>query len=131
MSRLLFFFLSLIKSFQRLVRKLRGKNEEDIHSERIVSGKAWEEFCDRLKLAGASLMYPGTPRDPFQQAEGIRYLTRLTRGGLEAFVEYNDPAYPVLRRITNETVKMGADNPDNHYLNAQISGEYEYRILGK
>jgi hypothetical protein len=26
---------------------------------------------------------------------------------------------------------MCADNPDNHYLNAQISGKYEYHILGK
>jgi hypothetical protein len=76
-------------------------------------------------------LYPGTPRDPFQQAEGLRYLSRLTRGGLEAFVEFNDPSFPVFRRTTNETVKMGADNPDNLYLNAQISGKYEYRILGK
>jgi hypothetical protein len=131
MSRLFFFFLGFLKSFHKFIRKLRGRKQEDMHDERIVSGKAWEEFCDQLKLAGASLMYPGAPQDPFQQAEGIRYLTRLTRAGLEAFVEYNDPAFPVFRRITNETVKMGADNPDNHYFNAQISGKYEYRIRGK
>jgi hypothetical protein len=131
MAKLLFFFLGLLKSFLQFTRKIRGKKEEEIHAERVVSGKAWEEFCDRLKLAGASLMYPGSPRDPFHQAEGVRYLSRLTRAGLEAFVEYNDPSFPVFRRITNETVKMGADNPDNHYLNAQISGNYEYRIFGK
>ncbi len=33
--------------------------------------------------------------------------------------------------MVHETVKMGADNPDNHYYNTQISGEYEYRITGK
>jgi hypothetical protein len=76
-------------------------------------------------------MYSGAPRDAFQQAEGIRYLSRLTRAGLEAFVEYNDPEFPVFRRMVHETVKMGADNPDNHYYNAQISGKYEYRITGK
>jgi hypothetical protein len=131
MAKLLFFFLGLIKSFRKFTWKIRGLKEDDIHAERIVSGKAWEEFCDQLKKAGASLMYPGTPRDPFQQAEGIRYLTRLTRGGLEAFIEFSDPAFPVFRRTTAETIKMGADNPDNHYLNAQISGKYEYRITGK
>ena len=31
----------------------------------------------------------------------------------------------------HETIKLGADNPDNHYLNAQISGKYEYKISGK
>ena len=131
MAKLLFFFLKILKNIKTFFRKIKGTREEDIHAEKVVSGKAWEEFCDQLKLAGASLMYPGTPKDPFQQAEGIRYLTRLTRGGLEAFVEYNDPAFPVFRRTTNETVKMGADNPDNYNFNAQISGKYEYRITGK
>jgi hypothetical protein len=31
----------------------------------------------------------------------------------------------------HETIKMGADNPDNYYLNAQISGDFEYIITGK
>lgn len=131
MRKLLFVFLKVLKSFRKIGLKLSGKKEADVIAERVVSGKSWEEFCDQLKLAGASLMYPGAPRDPFQQAEGLRYLTRLTRAGLEAFVEYSDPAFPVLRRMVHETVKMGADNPDNIYLNAQISGQYEYRIRGK
>ncbi len=131
MRKLLFLFLRVLKTFRRIELKLRGKTEADIHTERVVSGKAWEEFCDNLKSAGASLMYPGAPRDAFNQAEGLRYLSRLTRGGLEAFVEYCDPAFPVLRRMAHETVKLGADNPDNYYFNAQISGDYEYRVSGK
>ncbi|MCK9399099.1 MAG: DUF1214 domain-containing protein [Bacteroidales bacterium] len=131
MRKLLFAFLKILKKTRQFRLKLTGKTENDIHVQRIVSGKAWDEFCDQLKLAGASLEFPCTPRDSFQQAEGVRYLTRLTRAGLEAFVEYNDPAFPVLRRIVHETVKMGADNPDNIYLNAQISGQYEYRLTGK
>jgi hypothetical protein len=131
MQKLLFAFLGVLKFIQKTFRKVSGKSETDKHNERIVSGKAWEEFCDQLKLAGAVLNYSGTPKDPFNQAEGIRYLTRLTRAGLEAFVEYCDPAFPVLRRMVHETVKMGADNPDNYYFNAQISGEFEYRITGK
>jgi len=115
-----------------MIRRVTGKLESDIHAERIVSGRSWEEFCDNLKAAGASLMYPGTPRDAFDQAEGVRYLSRLTQAGLEAFVEFNDPAFPILRRMVHETIKMGADNPDNYYFNAQIDGRnYEYRITGK
>lgn len=130
MNNLLFAFLRVLKFFKKLGLKLSGKTEDDIHKQRIVSGKSWEEFCDQLKLAGTVLKYSGTPRDAFSQAEGLRYLTRLTRAGLEAFVEYADPAFPVLRRMVHETVKMGADNPDNYYFNAQISGEYEYKISG-
>jgi len=131
MSKLLFLFLRLLKLIYGINLKIRGKTEQDLHEERVVSGKAWEEFCDNLKTAGGALVYPGTPRDPFNQAEGLRYLSRLTRGGLEAFVEYCDPAFPVLRRMAHETVKLGADNPDNYYFNAQISGKYSYRIRGK
>jgi hypothetical protein len=131
MRKLLFLFLGALKGIRKLGLKFSGKTEEDIAARRIVSGQAWEDFCDQLKLAGASLMYPGAPRDAFQQAEGLRYLSRLTRAGLEAFVEYSDPAFPVLRRMVHETVKMGADNPDNIYVNATISGSYEYRITGK
>jgi hypothetical protein len=102
-----------------------------MYAKRIVSGKTWDDFCDTLKAAGAAVSGMGSPKDPFNQAEGYRYLSRLLRAGLEAFVEYSDPKAPVLRRMVHETVKMGADNPDNYYLNAAISGEYEYRITGK
>ena len=33
--------------------------------------------------------------------------------------------------MAHETVKLGADNPDNYYFNAQISGKYSYRLRGK
>ena len=131
MRTILFTFLKIMQSIRKVGLRVRGKTQGDIYDQRIVTGKTWEDFCDQLKLAGAVLHQPGTPSDAFQQAEGIRYLTRLTRAGLEAFVEYNDPAFPVLRRMVHETVKMGADNPDNHYYNAQISSKFKYRITGK
>lgn len=131
MQKLLFFLLGIATFWRRLLLRLKGKTEEDVHNQRIIDGSSWEEFCENLKSAGKVLKYPGTPQDPFQQAEGVRYLSRLTRAGLEAFLEFNDPAFPVLRRMVHETIKMGADNPDNYYFNAQISGQYEYRITGK
>jgi hypothetical protein len=130
MRKLLFFFLRISGALRKGLLKLRGKTEAHIHDQRISSGKAWSDFCDDLKAAGNVLLSAGTPRDPFQQAEGMRYLSRLTRAGLEAYVEYADPAFPQLRRMVHETVKMGADNPDNYYMNAQISGDFEYKIRG-
>lgn len=131
MRKLLFFFLSATGGIRRFFLKLRGKSEQDVYDERVTSGKSWAEFCDNLKTAGNVLLSPGAPMDPFQQAEGMRYLSRITRAGLEAYVEYADPSFPRMRRMVHETVKMGADNPDNYYMNAQISGEYEYKIIGK
>jgi len=97
---------------------------------RVMDGRAWSDFCDALKLAGDAVSRPGSPQDAFDRAEGYRYISRLVRVALESYVEFADPAAPVLRRPAHETVKIGADNPDNYYQSAAISGEYEYRIRG-
>lgn len=131
MKGLLVFFLNFYGKLRRFAWKLQGKSEADVIDQRIVSGQAWEEFCDSLKSAGNSLVFGKAPMDAFNQAEGVRYLTRLTRTALEAFVENNDPQFPVLKRMVHETVKMGADNPDNYYQNAQIDGRYEYLVRGQ
>ena len=126
--------ISLLAAFRRvsgLVRKVRGKTLDDVADQRVTSGQSWNEFCDSLKAAGAALNFPGTPQDPFSQAEGYRYLSRLARAGLNAFVEHADPKAPVLHRVVDETTKLGADNPDNHYLTAALDGNYEYKITGR
>jgi hypothetical protein len=97
---------------------------------RIADGTSWNDFCDTLKLAGSVILRDSSPSDPLSRAEGFRYLSRILRAGLEAFVEHADARAPVLARMVHETVKMGADNPDNYYQNASISGAYEYRIIG-
>jgi len=96
----------------------------------IVDGTVWNRFCDTLKMAGNVVLGPNTPSDPMNRMEGFRYLSRITRAALQTFVEHNDPLAPVLQRVVHETAKMGADHPDNYYLNAAISGEHEYRIVG-
>jgi len=130
LKKIIFKLLGFFRRFRLFWLRIKGKTLNDVHNQRIVSGKAWDEFCDNLKAAGAAIVYAGAPRDPFNQAEGYRYLTRLTRAGLEAFVEYADPKFPVLRRMVHETVKMGSDNPDNYYQNCKIDGRYEYKITG-
>ncbi len=130
MRKALIGVLDLVRRAQTAWMRLRGQTPEGVAEARIVSGQSWEEFCDTLKAAGATLRFPGAPRDPFQQAEGYRYLSRLVRAGLEGFLEDADPRAPVLKRVVHETVKMGADNPDNYYQNASISGACEYRIRG-
>ena len=130
MKALLFRLVGLYRRVSLLILRVRGRTPAEHHAARIVSGRCWDEFCDALKAAGAAVAMGGTPKDPLTQAEGYRYLTRLLRGGLEAFLEFGDPAYPELRRTVHETVKIGADNPDNSYYNATISGAYRYRITG-
>ena len=123
--------LALLRRISLVYWKLRGKTAGDVAAQRVAGGQSWNEFCDTLKAAGAALQFPGTPRDAFSQAEGYRYLSRITRAGLMAFVEHADPKAPVLHRVVNEVTKLGADNPDNYYLTGALDGSYEYRISGR
>jgi len=105
-----------------------GAPSEEEAIRRVMTGRSWAEFCDMLKLAGNVL--DGAPEDPQTRAEGLRYLTRLTRAALQTFVEHADPRAPVLQRVVHETAKIGNDNPDNVYYNAAVSGAYRYRLSG-
>lgn len=98
--------------------------------DKVVSGQAWDEFCDTLKRAGQQVLRPEAPSSPLDRAEGYRYLTRLLRIGLEMHLEFADPAFPGFFSASHETGKIGADNPDNRYLNARVDGRYEYMIEG-
>ena len=131
MRKLVIGLLGLSRRVALALLRLRGKTPAGVSAARVVSGRAWDEFCDTLKAAGAALHDPGAPRNAFDQAEGYRYLSRLARGGLMAFVEHADPRAPVLHRVAHETVKLGSDNPDNHYQTAAIRGEWDYRISGR
>lgn len=102
----------------------------DADTRAVLEGQIWKEFCAALERAGQTILRSNAPSDPRNRAEGFRHLTRLVRAGLEAFVEHADAEAPVLGRMVHETVKLGADNPDNVYLNATIDGRYEYRVFG-
>ena len=124
---------SCYRSVRLIVLRLTSPTDERA-ARAVVSGAAWDEFCDTLKAAGASLVAPGAPTDAFNQAEGYRYLARLTRAGLENFLECADPEAPRLCAIANgdrpAPVKLGSDNPDNLYENATIDGRLEYVVSG-
>ncbi len=131
MRKLLFKALGLYGSLGRGLRRLRGTSDEDEATRRLLSGQSWAEFCDALKAAGAAVCGPGAPQGALDQAEGYRYLTRLLRGGLETLLEHADPLAPVLRLTAHETIKLGADSPDNRYWSAVVSGAHEYRVRGR
>lgn len=97
---------------------------------KVLSGQTWAEFCDALKAAGQEVLRPEAPATELDRSEGWRYLSRLTRVGLEMMLECADPDFPVLYQASHTTVKIGADNPDNLYLNATLAPDREYRIRG-
>ena len=108
---------------------VRKSVELDAH-ERLASGAVWRQFCNELAEAGEEMLSSVDGGSVLDIAEGHRYLTRLLRGAFETYIEFGDPRAPVLRRTCHETIKMGADNPDNHYYYASLNGKYSYRVYG-
>ena len=98
--------------------------------ERILDGRIWNDFCDRLKAAGALVRSDVVPKDVMNQALGYRFLTRILRAGLERAVDYADPQYPAFYRLADDTKKILNDNPDNYYENCTIDSRFDYRITG-
>lgn len=99
--------------------------------QRIIEGEVWRDFCRGLEKAGEVVFSERTPATAFDRAEGVRYLTRLLRAGLDSFVESSDACHPRFFQLSNDTIKIGNDNPDNIYHNANVSPEYEYLIRGQ
>ncbi|EFQ82334.1 hypothetical protein HMPREF0063_12496 [Aeromicrobium marinum DSM 15272] len=94
----------------------------------VTSGQAWSEFCRALEAAGEVVLRDTAPDTPLDRAEGYRYLARLTREMLYSTIDNADPDRPRLHEL--DLVKLGADNPDNVYLSANIRGDRSYRITG-
>ena len=90
----------------------------------------WRKFCDQLAQAGDILDRPSAPGTPIDQAEGLRYLSRLTRTALNMLVDSSDPDFPRIFLLTDDAIKIGADNPDNLYQQIVVRGDRDYRITG-
>ncbi|MPZ84677.1 MAG: DUF1214 domain-containing protein [Actinophytocola sp.] len=94
----------------------------------VLTGQVWSDFCRALEKAGDVVLRDSAPGTALNRAEGYRYLTRLVREMLYSTVENADPDFPRLHEL--DLTKLGADNPDNVYLSANIRGDRTYRITG-
>ena len=93
--------------------------------------ETWEAFCEDLKQAGSQLIREDQPLSELDAAEGLRYLSRMLRTGLERHVEGADPADTFLYPLSEERIKgFGGDNPDTRYFGAPISSDYTYQLSG-
>lgn len=94
-------------------------------------GAAWDQFCDRLKQAGAFAFKDANPATPLQRADAFRFLTRNLGQAFDLALETRDPAFPQIHWFTTPGMKLGGDVADFTYRQAWISGEHTYRLTGR
>ena len=97
-------------------------------AERLLSGDAWHNFCDRLRAVGDTLLgdaYPNAPRD---RAEGFRAITRQLIYATQLELEAGDTRFPSFVRHQDPHNQWGGPNPDNVYLRANVDPQGSYRV---
>ncbi|MFP8875963.1 MAG: DUF1214 domain-containing protein [Myxococcota bacterium] len=106
------------------------QNSEEVDAKRLMSGAAWEDFCDRLKAAGRHVLAETAPDTPLDRSEGFRYLANLSQAGIR-HVFNSDPLHPRFIRHPDSTSKYGAENADNLYHFCRIRSDRNYKIRGR
>ena len=97
---------------------------------RLLTGRAWDDFCDMLKVAGHVVERFGEEPTDLERGEWYRFMTRLARNGFERFMENCEPDRP---RLRDAPWRQGINfqSPDqDHLLCEFIDGSREYRITG-
>ncbi len=98
--------------------------------DRLVSGAAWEDFCDTLKVAGRVIDGFGDAPSDVERAEWYRFLSRMVRNGFERMVENCEPDRPRLRDAPWRQ-SINVQSPDQDHLMCEfVDGRHAYRIRG-
>jgi hypothetical protein len=92
--------------------------------------RAWREWCAALERTGVAALEQTLTHDEIDLAEGLRYLTRISRLALLSGMENDDAVHPYFHRSLGPTLKMGGDNPCGLYLSAPVNGTDTYRLRG-
>jgi|TARA_R100000501_G_scaffold17919_1_gene34985 hypothetical protein len=103
---------------------------ESRKAERLLSGRAWDDYCEQVRRAGGLVDRFGDDIDDLDRAEWYRFVTRLMRNGFERFVENCEPERPRLRD-TPWRQGINFQSPDQDHLLAEfVDGQHDYRITG-
>ncbi len=97
---------------------------------RVVDGRAWREFCDRLARVGEEMLgpeFPGTDRD---RAEGYRHLANQVVAWLSWEIGYPHATHPAFFRQNDQVVRWGGPNVDQVTRRARVSGDGIYELTG-
>ncbi|PLW82284.1 hypothetical protein CWI75_10940 [Kineobactrum sediminis] len=98
--------------------------------ERLVSGEAWDDFCETVRGAGHMIEEFGDDVNELDRSEWYRFLTRLLRNGFERFMENCEAERP---RLRDAPWRQGINfqSPDQDHLLAEFpDGRHSYRISG-
>ena len=108
---------------------MTGDNRTQIARDRLLSGRAWDDFCDTLKVAGRHINAIEGPLSDLDRAEWYRFMTRLARSSMERLLENAEPTRPRLRDMVWRQ-SINVQTVDQDHLMCQFDEARDYRITG-
>jgi hypothetical protein len=113
-----------------LRKQLRSRYSAETNERRLLTGAAWEDFCESLKRAGKVVLEANPAASPLDRADGFRYLAGLANAAIRFSIDHADPVVPRFFRSPDSRTQWGGENADNQYLLAGVCGDGAYRMTG-
>ncbi len=108
---------------------MAAQDRSETARQRLLSGQAWDDFCDTLKLAGRHINAVNGPLADLDRAEWYRFMTRLARSSMERLLENAEPTRPRLRdMVWRQSINL--QTVDQDHLMCQFDEARDYRITG-
>lgn len=104
-------------------------DRSEIARQRLLSGQAWDDFCDTLKVAGRHINQVNGPLSEQDIADWYRFVSRLTRSSLERLLENGEPTRPRLRDMVWRQ-SINVQTVDQDHLMSQFDAARDYVIRG-
>ncbi len=98
----------------------------------LLSGQAWDEFCESVRRTGSKILSPDLPATDLDRSTGHRHLLAMLGVGINQLLATPDASEPrVGPPWRTDAYKYGHDCTDALYRSASVDGSSVYRVSGQ